>query len=137
MGLILDSSVLVGAERQGKNARQALAAIAREIGETEVAISVVTLIELAHGAARANTPERKAKREKFIQELLTVMPIYPVTVSLALHTGQLDGENQARGTRVPLPDLLIGATALELGYGVATANLRHFQQLPGLTVVQL
>jgi predicted nucleic acid-binding protein len=137
MGLILDSSVFVGAERQGKNARQALAAIAREIGETEVAISVVTLIELAHGAARANTPERKAKREKFIQELLTVMPIYPVTVSLALPTGQLDGENQARGTRIPLPDLLIGATALELGYGVCTANLRHFQQLPGLTVVQL
>ncbi len=137
MGLILDSSVLVAAERQGKNARQTLAAIAREIGETEVAISVVTLIELAHGAARADTPERKAMREKFIQELLRVMPIYPVTVSLALHTGQLDGENQARGTRVPLPDLLIGATALELGYGVGTANLRHFQQLPGLTVVQL
>jgi tRNA(fMet)-specific endonuclease VapC len=137
MGLILDSSVLVAAERQGKNARQTLAAIAREIGETEVAISVVTLIELAHGAARADTPERKAMREKFIQELLTVMPIYPVTVSLALHTGQLDGENQARGTRVPLPDLLIGATALELGYSVGTANLRHFQQLPGLTVVQL
>jgi predicted nucleic acid-binding protein len=137
MGLILDSSVLVAAERQGKNARQTLTAIAREIGETEVAISVVTLIELAHGAARADTPERKAKREKFIQELLTVMPIYPVTVSLALHTGQLDGENQARGTRVPLPDLLIGATALELGYSVGTANLRHFQRLPGLTVVQL
>jgi len=137
MGLILDSSVLVAAERQGKNARQALTAIASEIGETEVAISVVTLIELAHGAARADTPERKAKREKFIHELLTAVPIHPVTVSLALRTGRLDGENRARGTQVSLPDMLIAVTALELGFSVATANLRHFQQVPGLVVVQL
>jgi predicted nucleic acid-binding protein len=137
MGLILDSSVLVAAERQGHNARQMLASIARKIAETEVGISVVTLIELSHGAARADTPERKAKRHKFIEELLTAIPTHPVTVPLALRAGQIDGENQARGTRVPLPDLLIGVTALELGYGVGTANLRHFQQLPGLSVVEL
>lgn len=137
MGLILDSSVLVAAERQGYNARQMLASIARKIAETEVGISVVTLIELAHGAARADTPERKAKRHKFIEELLTAIPTHPVTVPLALRAGQIDGENQARGIRVPLPDLLIGVTALELGYSVGTANLRHFQQLPGLSIVEL
>jgi predicted nucleic acid-binding protein len=137
MGLILDSSVLVASEREGKNARQILTVIARKIGETDVGISVVTLIELAHGAARADTPERKEKRQKFIQELLTAMPIHPVTAPLALRAGQLDGESQARGTRIPLPDLLIGVTALGLGYSVATTNLRHFQQVPGLSVVRL
>jgi tRNA(fMet)-specific endonuclease VapC len=69
MGLILDSSVLVAAERQGQNARQMLAAVARKSMETEIGVSVVTLIELAHGAARADTPERKAKRRQFIREL--------------------------------------------------------------------
>lgn len=137
MGLILDSSVLIAAERQGKNARQVLTSIAKEIGETEVGISVVTLIELAHGAARADTAERKSKREKFIEELLIAMPVYPVTVSMALHAGQLDGQNQARGIRVPLPDLLVGVAALELGYAVATSNLRHFRQVTGLSVIQL
>ncbi len=137
MGLILDSSVLISAERQGKNARQMLTSIADKIGETEVGISVVTLIELAHGAARADTPERRANRQNFIAELLTAMPIHPVTVSLALRTGQLDGENQARGIRIPLSDLLIGVTALELGFSVGTANLRHFRQVQGLSVVQL
>ena len=137
MGLILDSSVLVASEREGQNARQILTVIARKIGETDVGISVVTLIELAHGAARADTPERKEKRQKFIQELLTAMPIHPVTAPLALRAGQLDGESQARGTRIPLPDLLIGVTALGLGYSVATTNLRHFQQVPGLSVVRL
>ena len=137
MGLILDSSVLITAERQGQNARQMLTAISSTAGETEIAISVVTLIELAHGAARADTPERRAKRNQFIQELLTALPIHPVTVPVALRTGQIDGENQARGVRLPLSDLLIGVTALELGYSVATANLRHFQMIPDLDIVSL
>ncbi len=137
MGLILDSSVLISAERQGKNARQMLTSIADKIVETEVGISVVTLVELAHGAARADTPERRANRQNFIAELLTAMPIHPVTVPLALRTGQLDGENQARGIRIPLSDLLIGVTALELGFSVGTANLGHFRQVPGLSVVRL
>jgi predicted nucleic acid-binding protein len=65
------------------------------------------------------------------------MPIHPVTVSVALRAGQIDGENQARGTRLPLSDLLIGVTALELGYSVATANVRHFRLIPGLPLIEL
>jgi tRNA(fMet)-specific endonuclease VapC len=137
MGLILDSSVLIAAERQGKNARQVLSNLAAGIGQTEVGLSVVTLLELAHGAVRAESPERKLKREKFIEELLIAMPVYPVTVTIALRAGQLDGQNQARGVKVPLADLLIGVTALELGYGIATANLRHFEQITGLSVSRL
>jgi predicted nucleic acid-binding protein len=137
MGLILDSSVLVTSERQGKNARQTFSAIAGEIGDTEIGISVITLIELAHGAARADNPERKAKRERFIQEVVTAVPVHLVTVPIAIRTGVLDGENQARGMRVPLPDLLIAVTALELGFSVGTANLRHFKQVAGLSVIQL
>jgi predicted nucleic acid-binding protein len=137
MGLILDSSALIAAERQGQNARQVLTAIAKTLGEVEIGISVVTLIELAHGAARADTPHRKANRQKFIDELVTAIPVYPVTTSIALRTGQIDGENQARGLRIPLADLLIGVTALELGHGLYTANLRHFNQFTGLSVIQL
>ena len=136
MGLIVDSSVLIKAERQGQNARQMLTGISRTAGNTDIAISVVTLIELAHGAARADTPQRRAKRQQFIQDVLTALPIHPVSVSLALRVGQIDGENQAKGIRLPLSDLLIGVTALELGYSVATGNLRHFQMIPGLSVVQ-
>jgi predicted nucleic acid-binding protein len=84
MGLILDSSVLIKAERQGQNARQMLTAISRTAGNTDIAISVVTLIELAHGAARADTAQRRANRHQFIQELLTALPIHPVTVPIAL-----------------------------------------------------
>ncbi|MGA2850882.1 MAG: PIN domain-containing protein [Terracidiphilus sp.] len=106
----------------------------RAAGE-DVAVSVVTLMELAHGVARANTPERNATRRQFLNELMTALPVHPVTVQVALRAGQIDGENTAKGVRVALSDLLIGVTALELGYRVATANVRDFQMVPGLGIV--
>jgi tRNA(fMet)-specific endonuclease VapC len=135
MGLILDSSVLIAAERKGSNARQVLSEIAGQATREDVALSVVTLIELAHGAARAQTPERRAMRQQFMQELTTALPVHPVTVPIALRAGQIDGESAAKSVRIALSDLLIGVTALELGYRVATANVRHFQAVPGLEVV--
>lgn len=135
MGLILDSSVLIAAERKGQNARQALTDIAARVPGQDVAVSVITLVELAHGVARANTPERRVSRQQFLDELMAVLPVHPVTVPVALRAGQIDGENSARGVRVALSDLLIGVTALELGYRVATANVRHFGMVPGLEIV--
>jgi predicted nucleic acid-binding protein len=137
VGLILDSSVLIAAERKGQNAQQALSGIALRAAGEDVAISVVTVIELAHGVARANTPQRKAARRQFLSELLMVLPVHPVTVPVALRAGRIDGEISAQGIRVALSDLLIGVTALELGYRVATTNLRHFQMVPDLGIVSL
>jgi len=51
--------------------------------------------------------------------------------------GKIDGEQQSQGVVIPFRDLLIGATALSLGFAVLTANLRHFQKIPGLTIMQL
>jgi tRNA(fMet)-specific endonuclease VapC len=51
--------------------------------------------------------------------------------------GKLDGEQQSKGVVIPFGDLLIGATALSLGFSLLTANLRHFQKIPGLLVVQV
>jgi predicted nucleic acid-binding protein len=135
LGLILDSSILIAAERKGRNARQALAEIALHAAGEDVAVSVVTLMELAHGVARANTPARKAVWRQFLNELMTALPVHPVSAPVALRAGQIDGENTAQGVRVAISDLLIGVTALELGYRVATANMRHFQMVPGLGIV--
>jgi len=134
---MLDSTAAVAAERQGKNARQLLEAVALETGDEDIAISVVTVLELAHGITRAHTSEQRDRRHRFLDELLNGVPVQPVTVAIALRAGQIDGESQARGVRIPLSDLLIGVSALELGYGVGTANVRHFQLIPGLTVVRL
>ncbi|MGB6742980.1 MAG: hypothetical protein WBE38_04915 [Terracidiphilus sp.] len=76
-------------------------------------------------------------RQQYLSELTFASPVHPVTMSIALRAGQIDGENTAKGVRIALADLLIGVTALELGYKIATANLRHFHSIPGLAVVSL
>ena len=134
---MLDSTAAVAAERQGKNARQLLESVVLETGDDDIAVSVVTVLELAHGITRADTTERRNRRQRFLDELLIGVPIQPVTVPIALRAGQIDGQSQAKGIRIPLSDLLIGVSALELGYGVGTANARHFQLIPGLNVIQL
>jgi len=135
MGLILDSSVLIAAERCGMTAWQTVAQLAAHFPGEEVAISVITMFELAHGVERANTSPRRSARQRFLDEIVGAVPIHPLTLSMALQAGRIDGLNTARGIRVALADLLIGVTALELGYQVATSNLRHFQMIPGLTVL--
>src|ERR1700753_4070792 len=97
MGLILDSTVLIAAERKGGNARQTLTEIATRVGGENVALSVVTILELAHGAARANTAQRRATRLQFIHELLLAVPVHPVSPLIALLAGQIDGESTAKG----------------------------------------
>jgi len=94
-------------------------------------------MEMAHGLVRANTPERKATRQQFLADIMQAIPVHPVTVSIALRTGRIDGENMSAGVRLAISDLLIGVTALEIGYSVLTANVRHFQIVPGLTVLSV
>jgi predicted nucleic acid-binding protein len=74
LGLKLDSTAAVAAERQGTNARQLLESVALETGDDGIACSVVTVLELAHGITRADTTERRDRRQRFLDELLTVYP---------------------------------------------------------------
>jgi len=136
MGLILDSSVIIGAQRRGDTVERLLERVVRATGDQDAALTAVGLTELVHGIYRAPTPEVRLRRESFLNELLADLTVYPYTKETALLAGKLDGEQQGRGVVIPFPDLLIGATALSLNYSVLTANVRHFTRIPGLSVVQ-
>jgi len=137
MGLILDSSIIIAAERGGETVEQLIERILRLTGDQDAALSAVGLTELVHGLYRAPTPEIRLRRESFLNELLADLTVYPYTKDTALLAGKLDAEQQSRGVVIPFADLLIGATALALSYSVLTVNLRHFERIPGLLVVKL
>jgi tRNA(fMet)-specific endonuclease VapC len=42
-----------------------------------------------------------------------------------------------KGIQIGAHDLIIGATALSLGFSVATYNLRHFKRIEGLKIETL
>ena len=136
MGIVLDSSVIIAAERRGHTVREILEQVEAIHGQTEIGLSVVTIAELVHGAYRTKTQTRQQRRLEFIEQLATDLPVHPVTLAIARLAGRIEGEQQAMGVQFAFEDLMIGATALHLGYGVATLNLRDFQRIPGLSVIQ-
>jgi predicted nucleic acid-binding protein len=137
MGLILDSSILIASERGGESVRQILERVRAAQGETEAGLSAVTIVELTHGIYRAQAEADRERRQAFVEELCRDMIVYPVTLEIARLAGKIEGEQAARGVSIAFEDLLIGTTALHLGYAVATLDVQHFRLIPGLAVVQL
>ena len=137
LGVILDSSVVIEAERQHLSVAQFLKQIIEKIGEMEAALCAITVAELVHGVYRADTPERRERRRVFLDELKAAVPVYPITDSTAELVGKIGAESSARGVIIPFDDLLIGACALERGYAVATRNFRHFEKIRDLKLISL
>lgn len=136
MGVVLDSSAVIAAERRGDNVTQLLERVAAATGEQRTVLSSVGLTELVQGVHGSASAQARAIRESFLRELLRDVSVYPYTQETALLAGKLSGEQQSRGVTIPFADLLIGVTALEVGYSILTVNVRHFQLIPGLTVVR-
>jgi predicted nucleic acid-binding protein len=79
MGIVLDSSVLIAAEREKRPVSQLLESLAAEHSETEFLLSAISVMELEHGWHRANTPEAASKRRCYLDEVLAILPVEPFT----------------------------------------------------------
>jgi predicted nucleic acid-binding protein len=137
VGIVLDTSVIIAAERRGHSVSEILEQIKKIHGEAEIAISVMSIAELVHGAYRAQTQVQHRRRLDFIGRLSSDVPVHPLTIDIARLVGRIEGEQASAGIQISLEDLVIGATALHLGYEVATLNLRDFQRIPGLSVIRI
>jgi tRNA(fMet)-specific endonuclease VapC len=137
MGLILDTSVLIAEERRGGTIQNILRRAEMVLGEAEISLSTISVVELTHGIFRARTEADKERRRLFAERTFASVPVHPVTFEIAQLAGKIDGEQAARGIAIGFEDLVIGATALYLGYDVATYNVKHFKLIPGLQIVSL
>ena len=137
LGLVLDSSILIAAERRRMTAGQSIESVRTCVGEMPIVLSAVTVAEVGHGIYRANTEEIRDRRRAFLDDLKATVPIYPMTGPTAEIVARIGGEQAARGINLPFSDLLIGACALELGYAVGTSNVRDFGRIPGLVVLRI
>jgi predicted nucleic acid-binding protein len=137
LGVVLDSSIVITAERKSLPVPQLIEAIQSAYGEIEVSLSPVTVAELVHGIYRARTPEGSHRRREYIDELIKLLPLHPITLQTGYLVGQIEGQEAARGNVLPFNDLLIAAAAIEQGYAVLTQNPRHFEKIPGVLILRL
>ncbi len=75
MGLILDSSIVIAAERRGDSVPQLLRQVAANVGDQHAVLSSVGLTELAHAVYRAQTAIARERRENFLGQLLLDMEV--------------------------------------------------------------
>lgn len=71
MGLILDSTVLITAERRGDTVSRLIERVIEVVGgDQDAALSAVGLTEFVHGIYRSSTPEIRQRRQAYLDELL-------------------------------------------------------------------
>ncbi|ADV84831.1 PIN domain-containing protein [Terriglobus saanensis] len=136
MGLIVDTSVLIRAERAEVTLVDLLFRIGEAAESGSLFLSAITILELVHGVARARTEVQRNRRENFLKSVESSAGIYPVESSIARRAGLLNGELRGRGFTIVLADSIIASTALIYGHGVLTHNVRHFTLVPELRVVE-
>jgi predicted nucleic acid-binding protein len=137
LGLVLDSSPLITAERRKLRPDQVIEMVRMSVGEVPIVLCSITVAEIGHGIYRAGTSDMRQQRRRFLDELVATVPVHPVTEATAEIIARIGGERAAQGINLPLADLIIGACALELGYAVGTSNLRDFKRIPDLAIVAL
>jgi tRNA(fMet)-specific endonuclease VapC len=96
----------------------------------ELAVSVITALELTVGARQASQTAY-ARRVDALLSRLEVLPLLPAVAEAYAGT-RLD--LQARGELIGPMDLLIAAHALSLGATLVTNNEREFRRVSGLAV---
>jgi predicted nucleic acid-binding protein len=133
--LIIDTSILIQSERRNESAKHILQRVKAAYGEVDIGVSVITVMELTHGTFRAKAEMDRTRRRIFVEGISRELLAYPVTLEIAQLAGRIEGEQAALGNIIATEDLLIGATALHLGFDVASLNAKHFQRIPGLNVI--
>ena len=143
MGTILDTTIFISLERAVRTLprRGAMREVGRRLeaalGPTEdVGIAAITASELLHGVHRA-TPEHHPRREAFVEAVLAAFPPISFDLLAARAHARLRAALASSGTDVGAHDRIVAATAIAAGWRVATANVRHFERVPGLDVVNI
>ena len=128
MGVILDTSVLIEAERGNFDLEEFTKGRERE----PFGLSVISVAELLHGVHRADSEKRRVRRSAYVEKTIALFPIYHFGVHIARTYAQIWATLMKQGIQIGAHDLIIGSTALALGFSVATFNKRHFDKIEGL-----
>lgn len=133
MGVILDSSVLIAAERGRFDLYGLLEAHPAEVFQ----IAAITAAELLHGCERAINATVRARRVQFVEGFIRDFGAVPFQLAEAREHARLWATFEMAGLTIGPRDMEIAATALSLGFSVATRNTVEFQRVPNLRLLDV
>jgi toxin FitB len=103
----------------------------RKQPDEDLAISVLTIGELHKGIVRLPESHRKSDLHHWVTNDLAARfdrRVLPISVVIAEKWGQLQGEAENAGRRLPVIDALLAATALVHRLSVVTRNTADFER---------
>ncbi len=130
MRLALDANVVIDLMRGDEVVR--LSYFDARQSQAEMSVSVMVLQELRFGSALSARP---AVQAALIDRWLGSTAIVPYEAPDALTAAALQAEMQRAGQTAPIGDFFIGAHAVARGCALVTADTRHFQNIPGLELL--
>jgi tRNA(fMet)-specific endonuclease VapC len=101
-----------------------------EVGDADVATSVIVAGELRYGCLKAGSA-RLAER---VEALLREIEILPLKPEVSACYGEIRRDLEARGTPIGHKDLWIAAQALSAKAVLVTGNEAEFRRVAGLAV---
>lgn len=125
--LILDSTVLIGVERSGRDLNRTIA------DDDDVAIAAITAAELLVGVELADEAHRPA-RAAFVRSVLDTVPVEDYNVQVARAHALLLAQVRRSGRPRGAHDLIIAATAVACDRSVVSADATAYADLPGVLV---
>jgi tRNA(fMet)-specific endonuclease VapC len=131
MAIILDADVIIRGEKEKFDLQGWFAANANETFQ----VAAVTVAELWHGVERAAGVQRY-HREQYLRSIIGPLAIISYTEETAYEHARIWAQLEATGKMVGYYDLIVAATALQHGCGVATFNKKHFSLVPGLRIIE-
>lgn len=95
------------------------------IGRRDCCISEITIAELYYGAVKGGNP-KNFQDIAIVESLFEIIPIY----SAYLNYAKIRYHLVSKGIGIDTFDMLIGASAIQLGYTLVTHNIKHFERIP-------
>ena len=132
MGALIDSSVLIAAERGHLD----LESVLRDYAQTDFALAAITASEFLRGVHRAKGQARRTRREAYVEAILSRFPILAFDFQSARIHARLWAGLTAKGVSIGAHDLVIAATALARGLDVVTRDERSFPKISGLSLIR-
>lgn len=100
-------------------------------GASELAMSVITLGELRHGAEKSHARDKSLAT---IAKLEASIRVAPVNEAIGRHYGQIRAQLEVSGLPIGNNDLWIAAQARAEGWVLVTSNEREFSRVEGLQI---
>ena len=101
--------------------------------DARIVLPGICLFEMRYGYAKS---DRRASSESQLETLLLRgIAIAPFGAEDAAHAGDIRAALEAKGTPIGAYDCLIAGQARCRGATLVTANMREFDRVPGLLVV--